>query len=157
MVDKLIVERVHELAKVPDKAHNEDAGFDLYSVEDYILQPGEFKSIDTGIKIQLPKNTVADIRPKSGLAANYGITVLNTPGTVDEGYTGNIGVILINHSKVPYEIKTGKKIAQMVILHLHPIDLTEGRIYTDTARGEGKYGSSGLDNNICNYEGEILW
>lgn len=147
MVDKLIVERVHELAKVPDKAHNEDAGFDLYSVEDYILQPGEFKSIDTGIRIQLPKNTVADIRPKSGLAVNYGITVLNTPGTVDEGYTGNIGVILINHSKVPYEIKVGKKIAQMVILNLPIINIIEKQINLNTSRGEGKYGSSGLDNN----------
>lgn len=147
MIDQLIVERVHELAKVPDKAHNEDAGFDLYSVEDYVLQPGEFKSIDTGIRIQLPKNTVADIRPKSGLAANFGITVLNTPGTVDEGYTGNIGVILINHSKVPYEIKAGKKIAQMVILDLCPVKVAEGEINTDTDRGEGKYGSSGLDNN----------
>lgn len=147
MVDRLIVERVHELAKIPDKAHPEDAGFDLYSVEDYILQPGEFKSIDTGIKIQLPRNTVADIRPKSGLAANYGITVLNTPGTVDEGYTGNIGVILINHSKVPYEIKVGKKIAQMVILNLPIINIIEKQINLNTSRGEGKYGSSGLDNN----------
>lgn len=147
MVDRLIVERVHELAKIPDKAHPEDAGFDLYSVEDYILQPGEFKSIDTGIKIQLPKNTVADIRPKSGLAVNYGITVLNTPGTVDEGYTGNIGVILINHSKVPYEIKVGKKIAQMVILNLPIINIIEKQINLNTSRGEGKYGSSGLDNN----------
>ena len=147
MVDRLIVERVHELAKIPDKAHPEDAGFDLYSVEDYILQPGEFKSIDTGIKIQLPRNTVADIRPNSGLAANFGITVLNTPGTVDEGYTGNIGVILINHSKVPYEIKAGKKLAQMVILHLYPVSIIEREINKDTSRGEGKYGSSGLDNN----------
>lgn len=146
-MERVIIEKVNEKAIIPNKAHKEDAGYDLYSVVDYILQPGEFKAIDTGIRIQLPKNTEAQIRPKSGLAANYGIAVLNTPGTVDEGYTGNIQVILINMSKEPYKIEAGKKIAQMVIKPLYEVSLEEGIIELDTPRGEGKFGSTGLDTN----------
>lgn len=146
-MERVIIEKVNEKAIIPNKAHKEDAGYDLYSVVDYILQPGEFKAIDTGIRIQLPKNTEAQIRPKSGLAANYGITVINTPGTVDEGYTGNIQVILINLSKEPYKIETGKKIAQMVIKPLYEVSLEEGTIELNTSRGEGKFGSTGLDVN----------
>lgn len=146
-MEKLIIERIHPNAIIPNKAHKEDAGFDLYSVEDCVLQPGDFKSINTGIKIQLPKNTEAQIRPKSGLASNFGISVLNTPGTIDEGYTGEIGVILVNHSRIPYEVKAGKKIAQMVIKPVYQVRIEEGKINADTDRGEGKYGSTGLDNN----------
>lgn len=146
-MERVIIEKVNEKAIIPNKAHKEDAGYDLYSVVDYVLQPGEFKAIDTGIRIQLPKNTEAQIRPKSGLAINYGITVLNTPGTIDEGYTGNIQVILINVSKIPYEIKQGKKIAQMVIKPLYEVNLEEGLVELNTCRGEGKFGSTGLDIN----------
>lgn len=144
-MEKLIIERVHENAIIPNKAHEEDAGFDLYSVEDCVLQPGDFRSIDTGIRIQLPKNTEAQIRPKSGLAKNFGISVLNTPGTVDEGYTGTIEVILVNHSRIPYEVKVGKKIAQMVIQPVYQVEIEEGKINTNTDRGEGGFGSTGLD------------
>lgn len=146
-MENLIVEKVNDKAIIPNKAHKEDAGFDLYSVEDYVLQPGEYKSIDTGIRIQLPRNTEAQIRPKSGIANNFGVTVLNTPGTVDEGYTGNIQVILINLSKKPFEIKVGNKIAQMVIAPVYQVAIKEGGIDTNTDRGDGKFGSTGLGDN----------
>lgn len=146
-MENLIIQKVNDKAIIPNKAHREDAGFDLYSVEDYILQPGEHKAIDTGIRIQLPRNTEAQIRPKSGIANNFGVTVLNTPGTVDEGYTGNIQVILINLSKNPFEIKVGSKIAQMVIAPVYQVAIKEGDIDTNTDRGDGKFGSTGLGDN----------
>ena len=96
---KLLVEKIDEKAIIPFKAHDGDAGMDLFSVEEITLEPMERKLIHTGIKIQLPKNTEAQIRPRSGLALKHGITVLNTPGTIDEGYRGEIGIILINFSK----------------------------------------------------------
>ncbi len=98
----------------------------------------------TGIKIQLPPNTEAQIRPKSGLALKKGITVLNTPGTVDEGYRREIGVILINHSDTTYNVETGQKIAQMVIMPVVRVAIEEVQSLDETARGEGGFGSTGV-------------
>ena len=87
---------------------------DLFSNEELILKPGEYRVVKTGITIELPPSTEAQVRPRSGLAAKHGITVLNTPGTIDEGYRGEVGVILINHSKADFHRTTGMKIAQMI-------------------------------------------
>ena len=141
---KLLVQKIEEDAIVPYKAHKEDAGMDLFSIEDKTLKPMERKLIHTGIKIELPKNTEAQIRPRSGLALKHGITVLNTPGTIDEGYRGEIGIILINLSKEEFKIEKGMKGAQMVIQPTLNLNIEEVCELTETSRGIGGFGSTGI-------------
>ena len=134
---------LHPDAKLPNYAHIGDAGMDIYSIVDYILQPTEAKLIGTGISVELPYGYEMQIRPKSGIAAKSGVTVLNTPGTIDAGYRGEVGVILINHSKKPYEIKKGEKIAQAVFKKFEIAELEVVEELSDTSRGEGGFGSTG--------------
>ncbi|WP_373898718.1 dUTP diphosphatase [Haloimpatiens sp. FM7315] len=141
---KLLVERTNEKAIMPFKAHEDDAGMDLFSIEEITINPMERKLIHTGIKIQLPKNTEAQIRPRSGLALKNGITVLNTPGTIDEGYRGEIGVILINLSDKKFKVEEGMKIAQMVIKPILSLDVEEVFELTETRRGQCGFGSTGI-------------
>lgn len=141
---KLLVEKINEKAIIPFKAHKGDAGMDLFSVDEVILKPMERKLIHTGIKIQLPENTEAQIRPRSGLALKNGITVLNTPGTIDEGYRGEIGIILINLGEEEFKVEEGMKIAQMVIKPTLSLEVEEVVELTETTRGEGGFGSTGL-------------
>lgn len=141
---KLLVEKINEKAVIPFKAHEGDAGMDLFSVEEAILKPMERKLIHTGIKIQLPTNTEAQIRPRSGLALKNGISVLNTPGTIDEGYRGEIGIIVINLGAENFKIEEGMKIAQMVIKPTLSLDVEEVVELTETSRGEGGFGSTGV-------------
>src|SRR3954468_12019122 len=95
----LKVKRLSPLAIVPAYAHPGDAGLDLYSAVSATLEPGERKLVGTGISIELPPNTEGNVRPRSGLALKHGVTVLNSPGTIDGGYRGELGVILINHGQ----------------------------------------------------------
>lgn len=141
---KVLVEKIHEKAVVPFKAHEGDAGMDLFSIEKIVLKPMERKLIHTGIKIQLPKNTEAQIRPRSGLALKHGITVLNTPGTIDEGYRGEIGIILINFGSEDFIVEQGMKIAQMVIKPTLSLYIEEVVELTETTRGQGGFGSTGV-------------
>lgn len=141
---KLLVEKINEKAIIPFQAHEGDAGMDLFSVEEVILKPMERKLIHTGIKIQLPKNTEAQIRPRSGLALKNGITVLNTPGTIDEGYRGEIGIILINLGTEEFKVEEGMKVAQMVIKPTLTLEVEEVVELTETTRGEGGFGSTGV-------------
>lgn len=141
---KLEVKKLIEKARLPERANKGDAGLDLFSVEMVNIEPGAYHLVKTGIAIQLPKNTEAQIRPRSGLALKHGITVLNSPGTIDEGYRGEIGVILINHSKVPFEVKEGMKIAQMVIKPVFYPEVKEVEYLSSSDRGEGGFGSTGV-------------
>ena len=141
---KLLVEKTNEKAIIPFQAHEGDAGMDLFSVEETILKPMERKLIHTGIKIQLPKDTEAQIRPRSGLALKHGITVLNTPGTIDEGYRGEIGIILINLGSEEFKVEEGMKIAQMVIKPTLTLNVEEVVELTETTRGENGFGSTGI-------------
>ena len=141
---KLFVEKINEKAIIPFQAHEGDAGMDLFSVDEVILKPMERKLIHTGIKIQLPKNTEAQIRPRSGLALKNGITVLNTPGTIDEGYRGEIGIILINLGSEEFKVEQGMKVAQMVIKPTLTLEVEEVIELTETTRGEGGFGSTGI-------------
>ncbi len=141
---ELKVKRINEEAKMPEYAHVGDAGLDLFSVDDIMILPGESKLIKTGIQIELPKGTEAQIRPRSGLALKNQITVLNTPGTIDEGYRGEIGVILINHGKQEFHVEKGMKIAQMVVKPVFTVTIKEIEELTDTTRGEGGFGSTGI-------------
>jgi dUTP pyrophosphatase len=141
---ELKVKKIVKSAKLPQYAHPGDAGLDLFSIEEREILPGETALIHTGIKIELPQNTEAQIRPRSGLALKNSITVLNTPGTIDEGYRGEIGVILINHGKVPFKVEKGMKIAQMVIKPVLRVNVIEVDELSDTQRNENGFGSTGV-------------
>jgi len=141
---KLKVKKISDKAKLPEYAHPGDAGMDVFSNEEILLRSGESALVKTGIKIELPENTEAQVRPRSGLALKEGITVLNTPGTIDEGYRGEVGVILINHSKKDFLITEGMKIAQMVISPVHRAEVIEVDELSDTIRGTGGFGSTGV-------------
>ncbi|MBW9169892.1 dUTP diphosphatase [Clostridium estertheticum] len=140
----LKVKKINELAILPQYAHEGDAGLDLFSVEEKIIMPGETVIVHTGIQIELPKDTEAQIRPRSGLALKNSITVLNTPGTIDEGYRGEIGIILINHSKINFRVEKNMKIAQMVIKPVLKVSIVEVSELNSTQRGKGGFGSTGL-------------
>jgi dUTP pyrophosphatase len=99
--------------------------------------------VPTGITIELPPGTEAQVRPRSGLAAKHGVTVLNAPGTIDEGYRGEVGVILINHGSAPFEVTPGARIAQLVVQRRLEIQVVEVEALTATARGAGGFGSTG--------------
>ncbi|ABY92922.1 deoxyuridine 5'-triphosphate nucleotidohydrolase [Thermoanaerobacter thermohydrosulfuricus] len=122
------------------------AGMDLYAnvKEEVILQPGEIKLIPTGIQIELPPNFEAQIRPRSGLALNYGITLLNTPGTIDSDYRGEIKLIVINLGKEAVKIARGQRIAQMVINQIVRPTIVEAEILSETKRDEGGFGHTGI-------------
>lgn len=137
--------RLCEDAVIPDYAHEGDAGVDLYSVEDYSLEPGKRICARTGLKVEFEKGYEMQVRPKSGLALKDGITVLNAPGTIDAGYRGEVGVIIINHSLVKYDIKKGQKIAQAVFNKIEKANFIEVKSLNDTKRGEGGFGSTGLN------------
>lgn len=141
----IVIELADEKAIMPHKEHEDDAGFDLYSIESGVICSGERKLVDTGIKVQLPKNTEMQIRPKSGIANKFGVTVLNTPGTVDRGFTGTVKVILINLGKEDFYYNTGMKIAQAVFNKVPETVLIKGTINKDTSRSEGGFGSTGLE------------
>lgn len=130
-------------AILPRYAHINDAGMDLFSTEDAIVLPGEIKLIHTGIAIELPNDVEAQIRPRSGLALKSGITVLNSPGTIDAGYRGEIGIIIINHGKESFEICVGTKIAQMVITPIIHATIQEVNELEESDRGVGGFGSTG--------------
>lgn len=135
--------RVHSDAKLPTKKHDSDSCWDLYSISNVVLSPMEIYAVDTGLQMELPPHMEATIRPRSGLALNKGITVVNSPGTIDSGYRGNIKVILINFSEHPQSIKKGERIAQMKIGLTYHIEFEEVEELNDTERGEGGFGSTG--------------
>ncbi|AFW97035.1 MULTISPECIES: dUTP diphosphatase [Nostocales] len=143
----LKIQKLTNLATTPRYEHPNDAGLDLISIDELELPAGESKLIHTGISIELPPGTEAQIRPRSGLALKHQITVLNTPGTIDEGYRGEIGVILINHGKKPFKISKGMKIAQMVIAPVIRVEIEEVDNLSDTSRGTGGFGSTGITAN----------
>ena len=128
--------------------HSEDAaGLDLVAAleagADVVLEPGGRALIPTGFAIELPKGYEAQVRPRSGLALNFGVTVLNSPGTIDADYRGEIGVILINLGSHPFEIKRGARIAQLVVSPVARVALMENDRLNDSARGAGGFGSTG--------------
>jgi dUTP pyrophosphatase len=138
------IKKINPKAIIPVYAYEGDVGLDLYSVEEDNLLPNEYKLIKTGLMIELPFNTEAQIRPRSGLALNHGITELNAPGTIDQGYRGEIGVILINHSQEKFRIKENMKIAQMVIKPTYNVKLEEVEIINESDRSIKGFGSSGI-------------
>ncbi|MBR2440461.1 MAG: dUTP diphosphatase [Lentisphaeria bacterium] len=128
---------------IPAKAHPDDAAFDLRSRVDLILEPGKAAIVPTGLFLELPVGYEAQVRPRSGLAAKHYITVLNSPGTVDAGYRGEVGSILFNAGNTAFEIHRGDRISQMVIAALPDVKMTLVDKLSDTQRGAGGFGSTG--------------
>lgn len=143
MAYELKVNLIHDEAKLPYRANKGDAGLDLYSVEEKVIKAGESELIRTGIQIELPKGTEAQIRPRSGLALKHSITVLNSPGTIDEGYRGELKIILINHGKEDFTVEKHMRIAQLVIAPVLQVELVKVESLSSSNRGEGGFGSSG--------------
>jgi dUTP pyrophosphatase len=125
-------------------AHEGDSGIDLYSMESFELKPLERKIVGTGIRIAIEKGFEAQVRPKSGLALNHGITLLNSPGTIDSSYRGEIKVIVINLSNKPVVIEKGQKIAQLVFSKIVIPEIEYVKELDKTSRNENGFGSTGL-------------
>lgn len=139
-------EKVHPDAKDPSYAYESDSGFDLSSTEDMIIEGLGRALVPTGLKFDIPKGFEIQVRPKSGLALKEGITVLNTPGTVDAGYNGEVKVILYNTNTKSYEVKKGQKIAQAVLCPVHAgfkVNLVNKQV-EEKDRGSNGFGSTGI-------------
>lgn len=143
MVD-IAVKRLDAGVGLPDYAHPGDAGADLVTTLDVCIEPGQRVLVPTGIAIALPDGYVAFVHPRSGLAARHGLSVLNTPGTIDAGYRGEIKVLLINHDREsPIGLNRGDRIAQLVIQRVEHPTMREVDELPASIRGTGGYGSTG--------------
>ena len=133
--------------ELPVHATEHSAGVDLRAAvpqdEPLTLEPGAVAFVPTGLTIELPSGTEGQVRPRSGLAAKHGVTVLNSPGTIDADYRGEVKVILINHSKTPFVIERGERIAQLVVARYETVEFVPANELTDTSRGSGGFGSTG--------------
>lgn len=141
---KINIKKLNEDAIIPTYARAWDAGADLYAIEDCTIHYNDREIIGTGIAIEIPKGYVGLIHPRSGMAANHGITVLNSPGTIDSGYRGEIKVILVNHTGVSYDVKKGDKIAQLVIQQIEEAHFIENNELSESNRGIDGLGSTGI-------------
>ncbi len=140
---QLLTKKLHPNAIIPKRANPTDAGLDLYSIEDVVVPAGEVRLVGTGIAVAIPAEFEGQVRSRSGLAAKNSVFVLNSPGTIDSGYRGELKVILANFGNSDYEVKIGDRIAQLIIA---PIVLAEPTAVLDldsTDRAEGGFGSSG--------------
>lgn len=138
------VVKLHPQAIIPTYAKFGDAGADLYSVEEKLIKPGQRTLVKTGIAIALPLGYVGLVHPRSGLALKNGISVVNTPGTIDSGYRGEIGVVLINHDlEIEFKVNIGDRIAQLVIQKVEQASFNLVEKLPDSERSSGGYGSTG--------------
>ena len=137
----------------PEYVYPSDSGFDLYSTEDIELKPFDRALVPTGLRFDIPDGTEIQVRPKSGLALKQGLTVLNTPGTIDSGYNGEIKVIIFNSSNLPVSIVKGMKIAQAVfcpVINGKWVDLIKVNSVEDKDRGDNGFGSTGIFSSLNN-------
>ncbi|MCX7904384.1 MAG: dUTP diphosphatase [Caloramator sp.] len=145
---RLFIKRLDDAKDLPLPKYmtKGSVGLDLYAnvKEDTIIFPNEIRLIPTGISVSLPDGYEAQIRPRSGLALKHGISLVNTPGTIDSDYRGEINLILINFGKEPFTIRRGDRIAQMVINKVEIAEVIEVEELDNTERGEGGFGSTGL-------------
>ena len=131
---------------LPDYMSPNASGMDLHAAvkEETVLSPGEIKLISTGVSVALPPGFEAQIRPRSGLALKHGVGILNTPGTIDADYRGEVGIILINMGKTPFVVKRGDRIAQMIINKVYQAHLELSSELPPTDRNEGGFGHTGI-------------
>lgn len=129
---------------LPSYAHPGDAGADLLTAVDVTLAPGERALVPTGVAMAVPEGYVALVHPRSGLAARHGLSIVNTPGTIDSGYRGEIKVLLVNlDPREPIELRRGDRVAQLVVQRVERVGFVEVDRLPESARGEGGYGSTG--------------
>ena len=141
----LRVQRLDPAAKLPVRAHDDDAGYDLHALESARLAPGERATIRTGIAIELPPGHGGLVLPRSGLAARHGIALVNAPGLIDAGYRGELKVLLLNTDRsATFDVAAGDRIAQLVVVSVAAPDVVEADDLAATARGGGGFGSSGV-------------
>jgi dUTP pyrophosphatase len=141
---RLGLKRLTAGAIIPQRAHDADAGLDLCALEAGSLGPGERLAVGTGIAIELPPKTVGLVVPRSGLAARHGISLVNAPGVIDEGYRGEIHVLLLNTDRTAtWSFEAGERIAQLLVLRFEAPDVIELEELSETARGDGGFGSTG--------------
>jgi dUTP pyrophosphatase len=140
----LRVARLDERARLPTRAHEGDAGLDLYALDDGVLAPGERAAVATGIAVEIPRGQAGLVLPRSGLAARHGISVVNAPGLIDAGYRGEIRVLLLNTDREhAFEITAGARIAQLVLVRVELPTPLEVQVLGETVRGAAGFGSSG--------------
>ncbi|MGY5852551.1 MAG: dUTP diphosphatase [Candidatus Thorarchaeota archaeon] len=145
MTDPVVVKvkRLSEDAQIPKMAKPGDVAFDLYSTIDHELQPGERFAVPIGIAVEIPVGYEGQVRPRSGLALREGVTVLNSPGTIDSGYRGEVKCTLINHGESAFQITKGMRVGQLAIRPAPVVAMEEVDSLSDTERGEGGFGSTG--------------
>ena len=136
--------RIHPDAVMPAYAHASDAGMDVRSVRELVIPPGGRALVPTGLVVNLPAGYEAQVRPRSGLALKAGVTVLNSPGTIDAGYRGEIGVVLANFGQDDFKVNVGDRIAQLVITPVLQPVVVEATEVDSTDRGAGGFGSTGV-------------
>jgi dUTP pyrophosphatase len=140
----VLIQRLDPTLPLPSYAHPGDAGADLCAAVDVALGPGERAMVPTGMAIALPEGYAAFVHPRSGLAHRMGVSIMNTPGTIDAGYRGEIKVLLVNHDlSRPAEFRRGDRIAQLVIQRVERAAFREVAVLPESARGDGGHGSTG--------------
>ena len=141
---RLIVKRLDPArARLPERAHPGDAGLDLFAAADVDIPAGEARLVGTGLAVELPPGTEGQIRPRSGLALRHAVTVLNAPGTIDAGYRGEVGVVLVNHGRQAFCVRPGMKVAQLVVTPVVDVEVVEADALSETSRGGAGFGSTG--------------
>ena len=143
---QLLIKRIsdaHNDIPLPQYATEHSSGLDLRSSEPVTLASGEFKLVPTGIALEIPEGFEGQIRPRSGLAAKHGVTCLNSPGTIDADYRGEVKVILINHGMKSVTFERGERIAQLIISKYEKVDVIDAEELTETSRGAGGFGHTG--------------
>ena len=141
---RVLFRKIDPAAALPEYAHPGDAGMDVRSVEDKTIPPGGRALVRTGLVMMLPPDAEAQVRSRSGLAIKYGVAVLNSPGTIDAGYRGEVGVILANFGEEPFHVEKGMKIAQIVVAPVVRAEIAETDEIDSTDRGVGGFGSTGV-------------
>jgi dUTP pyrophosphatase len=139
----LEVKRLDPALPLPGYAHPSDAGLDLHAADTTTLAPGERALIPTGIAIAIPAGHAGLVHPRSGLAVEHGLTLLNSPGTIDAGYRGEVKVLLVNHGQHAVTVAHGQRIAQLLLVPVAQVEVREVQLLDATVRGERGFGSSG--------------
>jgi len=139
----LDVRRLDPDLPLPNYAHPGDAGLDLFAADTTVLQPGERALVPCGIAVAIPEGHVGLVHPRSGLAVDHGLTLLNAPGTIDSGYRGELKVLLINHGQGSVEVRHGERIAQLLLVPVTLVDVREVDRLDTTTRGTAGFGSTG--------------
>ena len=131
---------------LPSPASSGSAGFDLRAaiLEELVLRPGERLLVPTGLVLEIPRGWEGQVRPRSGLALKHGIGILNSPGTIDSDYRGEVGVILVNLGEAPFSLQRGDRIAQLVFSRVEPVEWEEVETLGESSRGGGGFGSTGV-------------